>query len=93
MTTDIDRQVQKRFYEALDNLIERKIIRGIQTYCRLHNIDKRNLYAQRKRTDVTIMHFDWLLPMVTEYGISSYWLLTGIGEMYLPYYQKNTKNA
>lgn len=90
MTTDIDRQVQARFYQALDNLIETKKIRGIQTYCRLYGIDKRNLYTQRKRTDLTIMHFDWLLPMVKEYGISSYWLLTGIGDMYLPYFRQNT---
>ncbi len=94
MQTEIDQQVISRFYKALDAIIERKDIRGIQTYCNLYGIDKRNLYRQRKDTKTTILHFDWLIPLVTEYGISSFWLLTGIGKMFLPIFEqaKNDPN-
>lgn len=90
MHTQIDQQVVGRFYEALDALKERKDIRGIQTFCSAYNIDKRNFYRQRKEPHVQILHFDWLVPLVTEYGISSLWLLTGLGKMFLPMFEKPT---
>lgn len=88
MHTQIDQQVVARFFEALDALKERKDIRGIQTYCTRYGIDKRNLYTQRKKPEIQILHFDWLVPMVTEYGVSSLWLLTGLGKMFLPMFEK-----
>lgn len=38
----------ERFYSALDAIIAMKKIRGVNTYCRLNNIDRRNFIAQRK---------------------------------------------
>lgn len=92
MHTQIDQQVVGRFFEALDALKERQDIRGINSYCIRYGIDKRNLYKQRKEPQVQIMHFDWLQPMVTEYGISSLWLLTGLGKMFLPMFEKPDKD-
>jgi hypothetical protein len=92
--TQIDQQVVARFFEALDELKARRIIRGAQTFCNAYDIDKRNFYKQRKQPQIQIMHFDWLQPMVLEYGVSSLWLLTGLGKMFVPGFgePQNTKN-
>lgn len=90
MHTEIDQQVVSRFFTALDTLKERKDIKGIQTFCNAYGIDKRNLYTQRKKPQIQILHFDWLVPLVTEYGVSSLWLLTGLGKMFLPMFEKQT---
>lgn len=86
MNTEIDKKVIGRFYEALETLIDRRAVGGIQPYCDMYGIDKRNLYAQRKNPDVAHFHFDWIVPMVTSYGISSTWLLTGEGDMFIPFF-------
>ena len=93
MHTQIDQQVVARFFEAMDVLKERKAIKGFQTFCTLYGIDKRNFYKQRKQPQIQIMHFDWIVPLVTEYCISSLWLITGLGKMFLPMFEKtNVEN-
>lgn len=88
MHTEIDQQVVARFFEAMDALKERKDIGGYQSFCNRYGIDKRNFYKQRKQPQIQIMHFDWLVPLVTEYGVSSLWLMTGLGKMFLPMFEK-----
>lgn len=77
------KQVIARFYEALDAIIAQKKIRGVNTYCRLYEIDRRNLIAQRKDLERGWFQVSWLVPMVREYGVSSSWLLTGFGSMFV----------
>lgn len=92
MNTELDKQVIVRFFEALDVLKQRKHISSVNQYCSTYNIDKRNLYAQKKNLNTSWFHMDWIIPMVTEYGVSSLWLLTGLGKMFLPMFD-NTKTA
>lgn len=82
MNTPVTKQIMERFYAALDAIIECKKIRGVNTYCRLHDIDRRNLIAQRKDLERGWFQVSWLYPMVREYGISAKWLLTGFGKMF-----------
>ena len=49
MNTVISKQIMERFYSALDAIIAMKKIRGVNTYCRLNNIDRRNFIAQRTK--------------------------------------------
>lgn len=77
------KQIISRFYEALDAIIAQKKIRGVNTYCRLYEIDRRNLIAQRKDLERGWFQVSWLVPMVREYGVSSSWLLTGFGSMFV----------
>ena len=77
------KQIISRFYEALDAIIAQKKIRGVNTYCRLYEIDRRNLLAQRKDLERGWFQVSWLVPMVREYGVSSSWLLTGFGSMFV----------
>ena len=76
------RNILSRFYQALDDLIAKRIIRGVNTYCRLYGIDRRNLTKQREDLSRGIFDVSWLVPMVSVYNISATWLLTGKGEMY-----------
>lgn len=73
--------VMVRFYEALDAIKDNKTIRGTATYCTRHNIDRRHLIAQRKDLGKGYFEVSWIVPMVTDYGISANWLLTGKGAM------------
>ena len=50
MNTVISKQIMERFYSALDAIIAMKKIRGVNTYCRLNNIDRRNFYCAKEKT-------------------------------------------
>ena len=78
----INTAITQRFYEAIRLLIESKAIRGRQTYCRLHGIDKRNFYRQEHEPTRSIMQLYWIVPLVEQYGINANWLFTGTGQMF-----------
>lgn len=82
MNTMITKSIIERFYSSLDAIIAKKDIRGVNTYCRLYDIDRRNLQAQRKDLERGWFQVSWLQPMVKEYGVSAKWLLTGQGRMF-----------
>ena len=82
MNTPVSKQIMQRFYDALDAIIAMKKIRGVNTYCRLNEIDRRNFLAQKKDLDRGRFQVSWLQPMVREYGVSARWLLTGFGKMF-----------
>lgn len=82
MNETIRKQIIERFYSALDAIIAKKDIRGVATYCRLYDIDRRNFVAQRKDLSRGWFQIQWLHPMVKEYGVSAEWLLTGRGRMF-----------
>ena len=82
MNTPVSQQIIARFYIALDAIIEQKKIRGVNTYCRLYDIDRRNLIAQRKDLNRGWFQASWLNPLVKEYGVNARWLLTGNGKLF-----------
>lgn len=82
MNTQVSKQIMQRFYDALDAIIAMKKIRGVNTYCRLNEIDRRNFLAQKKDLDRGWFQVSWLQPMVRGYGVSARWLLTGFGKMF-----------
>jgi len=82
MNTPGSQQIMERFYSALDAIIAKHEIRGIATYCRLYEIDKRNFYAQRKDLNRGWFQLSWLQPMVKDFNVNAEWLLTGHGRMF-----------
>lgn len=82
MNTPGSQEIMTRFYAALEALIALKKIRGVNTYCRRNNIDRRNLNAQKKDLDRSIFQLSWLQPMILDYGVNARWLITGEGRMF-----------
>lgn len=82
MNTPGSQEIMTRFYSALEALIALKKIRGVNTYCRRNNIDRRNLNAQKRDLDRSIFQLSWLQPMILDYGVNARWLITGEGRMF-----------
>ena len=70
--------VTKRFFEALDLLISIGAIRGINTFCDEHNIDRRNLTRTQKGSSTRIQ-LVWIYYLCTDFNISADWIITGRG--------------
>lgn len=92
-SNEINRGIKERFYKAIVTLIERKELRGRQTYCNLYDIDKRNFYSQEKNLQEAKLKLYWLVPLVEHYGISAHWLLTGRGRMFEPTAQRKQRES
>lgn len=82
MNTTESKQILERFYSALDAIIAKGEIRGIATFCRLYDIDRRNFYTQRNDLNRNIFQISWLQIMVKDFGVNAEWLLTGKGRMF-----------
>lgn len=78
--TGID--INKRFFEALQMLKEMRVIRGLQTFTREYGINRWNLITAREKPDISVIKQEWLSYLVTGYGVSADWLLTGHGTMF-----------
>lgn len=82
MNTPETKQIMERFYSALEAIIAKGEIRGIATFCKLYDIDRRNFYAQRNDPNRNIFQMSWLQVMVKDFGVNAEWLLTGKGRMF-----------
>jgi hypothetical protein len=82
MQNPINTEITERFYDSIRLLLSSKKLRGRQTYCTKYKIDKRNFYKQEKDTQLSTIQFYWIVPLVTDFGISAKWLLTGKGGMF-----------
>lgn len=70
--------VTDRFFEAYDLLLqERKLSRN--QICRELDIDRRNFEKQKVDHSRRILRPEWLSHLVSRYGVSARWLLTGEG--------------
>ncbi len=82
MQTADSQKVIARFFEALYRLKADKVIRGKQTFTERFGINRWNMNTLEKDTARDIFQAAWLSYLVTEYGVSALWLLTGRGEFY-----------
>lgn len=72
----------ERFFLALDTLKRDRVIRGVKTFTDRFGINRRNLLTLRKETARGIFQTAWLTYLVSYYGVSADWLLTGCGNFY-----------
>ena len=79
-----DEQIISRFFLAIDSIISRGDIRGLQTFTSMHGIDRRNLLKIKKDPQRFKGMFRpcWLSYLVDGFGVSPMWLLTGIGSAF-----------
>lgn len=83
-------EIQNRFFEALDLLIESGKIKGLQTFCNdygLHRPKYSNLRTfsrdqSKLGTGYKFIDLDSLSYLVEDFGVSSDWLLLGKGGMF-----------
>lgn len=73
--------IMERFFQAFEKCHERKMFKVID-YCRENNIDKAHFYTQRKDRNRGFFEVGWLVPLIEKCRVSSYWLMTGKGEMF-----------
>ena len=85
-----------RFFAALHRVTKDRKIRGIQTFCHAHGINRRNLYTLEHdiRGHSGMFDVSWLAFLVADHDVNPRWLLTGEGEFYDPIFgRKNAKSA
>nr|DAT89972.1 MAG TPA: hypothetical protein [Caudoviricetes sp.] len=75
--------IMERFFQAFQTSLDNKLIKNTSQFCTTNNIDKRHFYAQRKDLGRGFFEVGWLIPLIRDCGVSSNWLLTGKGTMYL----------
>ena len=76
-------EITKRFFKALDEIKAKKQLRGIQTFCNLYGIDKRNLYKVKNNPETFHLKPSWLYFLVKDFSVSATWLLVGSGNIFV----------
>lgn len=66
---------------AIDILISLRKIRGLNSFAKKYNINYWNLYTLRKEPERRVLKVEYLAYIVGDFGISSDYLLLGIGSM------------
>lgn len=84
MQTEDSQAIIRRFFEALQILIDRKEIRGKQTFTRRYGINRWNMNTLQKHMESDMFQTAWLTYLVRDYHVSAAWLLTGAGEALPP---------
>ena len=74
--------IMERYFAALQRCRELKLISNVSTFCEQNGIDKRHLYTQKKDLGRGFFEVGWLVPLVRDFHVSTYWLITGQGEMF-----------
>lgn len=81
-TTIAGQQVVIRFYIAVHELINMKAIRGIQTFTKLYDIDRRAFKIVEANPQRKMFDTGWLHYIVKDFKVNPEWLLLGIGPMF-----------
>lgn len=84
MQTEDSQKIIRRFFQALQHLKDQRIIRGKQTFTRQFGINRWNMNTVEKEPSRDMFQTAWLSYLVTEYGVSADWLLTGRGSIMSP---------
>lgn len=76
-------QIINRFYKALDTIVSMKLIRGKKTFTDRYNIDRRRFIYVSRNPESDAFQLVWITYIVRDFGVSSQWILTGNGEMFV----------
>ncbi|WP_276893625.1 hypothetical protein [Hallella bergensis] len=77
--TDETINLVARFFDAIYQLIERRLIRGKKTFCDRYGINRWNFNTCEKTPESGMFKLSWLTYLVRDYGVSADWLLVGRG--------------
>ena len=71
-----------RFYEALDVIVASKQIRGVKTFTDMYDINRWNFNTVRKNPQSDMFQMSWVAHIITDFGVSAEWIMTGNGWMF-----------
>lgn len=84
--------IQRRFFEALDLLIDTRQTGGLQTFCKEHGLNRvkysnirtelRKPASEAKPTNYKVIDLDALAYLCKDFNVSADWLLLGKGTMF-----------
>lgn len=80
---DTELAIADRFFYALEVLANRKVIRGLQTFTKRHNINYGNMNTLKNNRDRWAVKTEFLAFLAQDYGVSCEWLLLGNGDMFV----------
>lgn len=83
MNTPESAEIIKRFYQAFDILLSTKEIRYTRNFTDKYNIVRPHFLYSKKNPDSKVFQLSWLSILIRDYGVSSQWLMTGNGEMFV----------
>lgn len=73
--------VHRRFFQALDHLIERGIVQSFYEFAKTYNINPSNFYQLQKNPQDRTLPISYLFFLVQDYGVDGNWMFTGQGDM------------
>ena len=85
--------ITARFFYAIEVLTHRRKLRGLNTFARAYNINYWNLTTLKNFPKEHALKPEWLSFLVTDYGVSADYLLTGRGMMFLENEEAEKKSA
>lgn len=74
--------IVERFFRAIRTLIDGGVLRGLQTFTRRYNLNRRNVQRLEREPYSGIFHAGWLAYLVEDYKVSPLWLITGRGGIF-----------
>lgn len=74
--------ITKRFFLAIDVLISKRELRGLQSFTKMYGLNYWNICTLKKEPSHRILKTEYLAYLVNDFGISGDWLLTGAGSMF-----------
>lgn len=80
---DTELAIADRFFYALEELANRKVIRGLQTFTKRHGINYGNMNTLKNNRTRWALKTEYLAFLAQDYGVSCEWLLLGNGEMFV----------
>ena len=74
-------EINKRFFLAIDHLVDIKEIRGLYTFTKKHNLNYLNLYTVRKEPGRRVLKVEYIALLAKDFNISLEYILLGNGPM------------
>ena len=78
---NISQGIKERFFEALDALKSKGVIRGVGTFAKMHGLNAGNLRSLRYKENWSVCS-EYLYYIIRDFGVNSQWLITGQGTMF-----------
>ncbi len=76
-------KIIERFFHVFELLIANNELRGIKTFTDKYDINRRNFYHSMSDHTRDIFQMAWLTYLIEDFGVSSQWLMTGKGEIFV----------